>query len=259
MVLEALPGEMQFFDTLVVVWVVVAAVTFLALQFLVAPYGRHHRAGWGPTVHRTLGWVVMEAPAVFVFAFFLLVSPRRAEVVPLVFTAIWMLHYVNRTFIFPFRMRGGQLRMPWLIVGMGFFFNLVNGYVQARYLFTLGPARGTEWLLSPAFLAGVAVFAVGHVLNQHSDSVLRNLREHGDTHYEVPHGGGYRFVSCPNYLGELLEWTGWALLTWSVSGLLFLVWTAANLLPRARAHHRWYHEEFSDYPRERKALIPFLY
>lgn len=36
------------------------------------------------------------------------------------------------------------------------------------------------------------------------------------------------------------------------------VWTAVNLVPRALAHHRWYREHFEDYPRQRKALIPFV-
>ena len=49
------------------------------------------------------------------------------------------------------------------------------------------------------------------------------------------------------------------MLTWSPAGLVFFLWTAANLVPRARSHHRWYQERFPDYPRERKAVIPWLY
>jgi hypothetical protein len=37
------------------------------------------------------------------------------------------------------------------------------------------------------------------------------------------------------------------------------VWTAANLVPRAVANHRWYREKFSEYPARRKALIPLLF
>ena len=72
----------------------------------------------------------------------------------------------------------------------------------------------------------------------------------------MPHGELYRWISCPNYLGELIEWAGWAVATWSLPGLGFAVWTAANLVPRARANHRWYRSHFADYPNERKALIP---
>ena len=84
------------------------------------------------------------------------------------------------------------------------------------------------------------------------------LRKPGEAHYSIPHGGFYRYVSCPNYLGEIVEWIGWAILTWSLAGLAFAVFTIANLLPRALAIHRWYRKEFSDYPATRKAVIPFL-
>ena len=35
-----------------------------------------------------------------------------------------------------------------------------------------------------------------------------------------------------------------------------LVWVIANLFPRALSHHKWYKEKFSDYPKNRKAIIP---
>ncbi len=75
----------------------------------------------------------------------------------------------------------------------------------------------------------------------------------------MPRGGLYAFISCPNYFGEIVEWTGWAIATWSVAGASFALWTAANLIPRARAHHRWYREQFADYPAERRAVLPFFY
>jgi steroid 5-alpha reductase family enzyme len=142
---------------------------------------------------------------------------------------------------------------------MGHFFNLVNAYLQARYLFTLGPQQGVEWLADSRFLSGLAVFAAGFCINLHSDHVLRNLRGAADSGYKVPHRGMFRFVSCPNYLGEIVEWCGWALMTWSLPGLAFALWTAANLAPRARSHHRWYVKTFPDYPAGRRALVPFLW
>lgn len=85
---------------------------------------------------------------------------------------------------------------------------------------------------------------------------LLALRRRGTTGYSIPRGGAFRYVSCPNYLGEMLEWGGWALATWSPAGLAFFVYTIANLAPRALGNHRWYREKFEDYPEERKALIP---
>ncbi|HSJ85911.1 MAG TPA: hypothetical protein VK909_01800 [Anaerolineales bacterium] len=60
---------------------------------------------------------------------------------------------------------------------------------------------------------------------------------------------------CPNYFSEIMEWFGWALVTWSLPDLAFALWTFANLAPCAHAHHKWYREHFKDYPAERKALL----
>ena len=105
----------------------------------------------------------------------------------------------------------------------------------------------------------VALFLFGFAVTQHADRELFSLRRPGESGYKNPHGGLYRFVSCPNYLGEILEWCGWALATWSLAGLAFALWTIANLVPRARAHHRWYRTTFSEYPAERRAVVPFVY
>jgi protein-S-isoprenylcysteine O-methyltransferase Ste14 len=97
-------------------------------------------------------------------------------------------------------------------------------------------------------------------LNKVSDRQLRCLRQTagGNGDYQVPHGLAYRWVSCPNYLGEIIQWTGWAIAVWSLAGWVFAIWTMANLVPRAMAHHRWYKETFEDYPAGRRALFPYL-
>lgn len=251
-------SEHAFFHALLVGWLALSAVVFAALLFVTAPYGRHQRPGWGPTVDATLGWVLMELPAVGVFAFLFAVSARRAEPAAIAFLFLWEAHYLHRTFIFPFRRRSPGRRTPLSVVGMAVVFNVVNGYLNGRWLFALGPERPASWLADPRFLAGAALFAVGMAVNIQADHVLFRLRRPGEAGYRIPRGGLFRWVSCPNYLGETLEWTGWALATFSPAGLAFAVWTAANLAPRALAHHRWYRRRFPDYPPERKALLPYL-
>jgi protein-S-isoprenylcysteine O-methyltransferase Ste14 len=103
----------------------------------------------------------------------------------------------------------------------------------------------------------VALFAGGLTLNARSDGTLRRLKRAGDG-YRIPQGGGFRYVSSPNYLGEMIEWTGWAIATWSLAGTAFALYTIANLGPRAVANHRWYRSTFPDYPPERRALLPFV-
>ena len=257
-------GELGFYTFLLWGFVAAAAVAFVALQFLSAPYGRHLREGWGPKINGTLGWVVMEAPSPLVFlGWWLVAEPaRRFSATGLTFLVLWQAHYLDRAFVFPFRRRGGRNEMPLSVVSMSIVFNLANGYLNARWIYTLGPERPAAWLADPRFLVGVALLALGYGINRHSDQILfdlRNRRMPGGGDYRIPHGGLFRFVSCPNYLGEIVEWTGWALCTFSPAGFAFAAASAANLVPRARAHHRWYRERFPDYPPERKAIVPGIF
>jgi len=250
-------NERALFESLVICVYVAAAASFVALWFVTAPYGRHVRPGWGPAVASRNGWVLMESPSVVVFAAVYAMGDLRAEPIPLVLLATWMIHYVRRTFVYPFRLRSAGRPMPVSIVAMGFAFNLVNASLNARWISHLGPyaggAGGGPWLWT-----GIAIFVGGWILNGSSDRRLIRLRGPGDAGYRIPYGGGFRFVTCPNYLGEIIEWAGWALASRSPAALAFAVFTLANLVPRALSHHRWYRAEFPDYPRERKALIPFL-
>jgi protein-S-isoprenylcysteine O-methyltransferase Ste14 len=234
-----------------------AVPTFLALWFVPAPYGRHARRGFGPTLPARLGWMVMECPAPLFFAAVYLSGSRAAEPAPLALLGLWQLHYLYRAFVFPLWMRQGARRMPVLVVVLGVGFNLLNAWVNARWVSELGEYPG-GWLAGPRFLPGAALFLGGFALNVASDRTLRRLRAPGETGYRIPRGGAFEWVSCPNYLGEILEWTGWAVASWSLAGTAFAVYTAANLGPRAFAHHAWYRERFADYPARRKALIPFV-
>lgn len=251
--------EARFHELLVWAVIAMAALTFVHLLRKVAPYGRHYNgAGWGPYIPSRAGWIVMELPAVAVFLLVYLDGKAAGQTVPLLFLAMWQAHYLNRTFIYPLRARQSGRKMPVAVAGSGFFFNTVNAYINARFISEFG-IYTVEWLSDPRFLLGLAVFAAGMALNRHADTILLRLRRPGETGYAIPQGGAFRYVSCPNYLGEILEWAGWALATWSLSGLAFWLFTTANLAPRARSNHRWYLANFEDYPARRKALIPGLY
>jgi steroid 5-alpha reductase family enzyme len=153
-------------------------------------------------------------------------------------------------------LRGKNKRMPVAVVGFAFAFNVVNGFINGYYLFFLSGGYPTAWLWDPRFLVGLALFVAGFGINRQADLTLLRLRAPGESGYKIPYGGLYRWISCPNYLGEIVEWVGWAVATWSLPGLAFAAWTVANLAPRARVHHIWYREHFPDYPPERKALLP---
>jgi steroid 5-alpha reductase family enzyme len=154
-------------------------------------------------------------------------------------------------------MRPGAKKMPIAIAGMAVLFNLLNVSVNAPQISEFGRYE-PAWLTDPRFLIGALLFLAGFVLNLRADDVLRNLRRPGETEYRIPTGALHDLVANPNYFGEILEWTGWAIATWSVAGLSFALYTAANLVPRAISNRAWYRRTFPDYPPERRAIFPWL-
>lgn len=246
-------------------WLGIAAASFLTLLFVNAPYGRHERPGWGRRISAKLGWVLMESPSIIVMTIFFAIAATAWDVAngpAIVFYLMWMAHYIHRAWVWPPRAKIRGRKMPLSLIFMGIGFNCINVWINAEWIFDLGLSQYTNsWFWTPQFIIGAMLFVGGMIINIQSDEVLFSLRKNGSDskEYKIPNGGLFRLVSCPNYLGEILEWIGWAIMTWSLAGLSFAVWAIANLLPRARANHQWYHDEFEDYPDDRKALIPYIW
>ena len=109
----------------------------------------------------------------------------------------------------------------------------------------------------------VSLYYMGFLINVHSDRIIRNLRTKeevatGEKVYRIPKGGLFSLITCPSYFSELLGWIGFAIASWSLGSLFVLLISAANLIPRAFATHRWYQQKFDAYPENRKVLIPFV-
>ena len=231
--------------------------TFVILFFIRAPYGRYGRKGWGPSVPARIAWMAMEGPAVAVIlAAFILGDNKTLP--SFAFICLWQMHYIYRTFIYPLNMRGANKEFPIVLVLMALIYNSANGYVNGWRLFISPHGKTTDWVFDIRFISGVLVFCIGFIIHFTSDKKLRNLRSSGDTSYHIPMGGLYRYISAPNYFGEILQWLGWALATWTLAGLSFALFTIANLLPRGISHHAWYRSNFKDYPQNRRAVIPFI-
>ena len=247
------------FDRIIIGWFVLAALVFFLLQFISAPYGRHARGGWGPTVDATLGWIVMEAPAPIGLACCFALSDSTHSITAWAFLLLWQSHYLHRAFLYPFRLIGKSNSMPWSVVLLGLVFNLANSLLHGVYLFFTPDRYPNNWIFDERFIGGTTLFVCGYLINRQSDGVLMKLRSAGDTSYKIPYGSMYRWISCPNYFGEIVIWIGWAIATWSLPALAFCLWTIANLAPRAKAHHLWYRKHFVNYPASRRALIPWLW
>ena len=200
----------------------------------------------------------MELPAAIVFGGCFLASSKISTPVLWVFLGLWELHYTYRAVIFPLLRRSGSKPMPVIVVFCAIIFNVFNGYFNGRGIFTFN-TYDVEWLGNRFFRIGTIMFLAGFVMHVHSDWVLIALRKPKETGYRIPQRGLHRWISAPNYLGEMIQWIGWTLATSCLPALAFAAWTAANLVPRALAHHAWYRRNFTDYPSNRRALIPFMW
>ncbi len=249
------------YELFLVAMTLLAVVVFIALHFVEAGYGYLFNPKFGRPIPNRLGWVLMESPVFFAMAALWFCSERRFEAAPLALLLLFELHYFHRSFIFPLRLRGNS-QMPFGIVAMGMLFNTLNALMQGGWIFYLAPADYyADWLSKPPFWIGAAIFFAGMAVNLRSDAIIRNLRRPGDTRHYIPRGGMFRYVSSANYFGELTEWIGFAVASWSWAGVVFVLWTFANLAPRAASLRRRYEQEFGDEFRalKRKRILPFIY
>lgn len=250
-------SESLYFN-LLYIWMGIAVVIFPVLLKVTVPYGRHTTDSWGPTISSRWGWIIMEIPVIIVFSYLFFTGTAVKSLPVYIFYGLFMMHYINRVFIFPFRIRENGKRMPWAIVLFAFFFNICNGFFNGYYFGYLTPEYSISWLYDWRFILGIILFFTGMYINMSSDQKLLSLRKGGKKGYFIPQGGLFNYVSSPNLFGEIIEWLGWAIMSWTLAAFSFSLWTFSNLVPRAIDHHRWYKRRFDNYPKERKAVIPFF-
>lgn len=253
--------DLDLFYQILTAFSIIGVFVFVALFFIKAGYGIFRTSQWGISIPNKIGWILMEAPVFFVMLWLWIKSDIPVLSVPFLFLFLFEIHYFQRSFVFPFLMKG-KSRMPVTIMLMGIIFNFLNGYMLGEWFFFLAPEDmyTTEYLSNPWLWIGMAIFFLGMGINWHSDYVIRHLRAPGDTRHYLPNKGMYCYVTSGNYFGELLEWTGFAILSSSPAAWVFVWWTFANLGPRAYAIRKKYREEFGvEAVGNRKCLIPYIY
>ena len=219
-----------------------------------------------PVIPSRISWIVQECPCVFVTIFFLVYYFQNLNFQNLLMIAPFVLHYIHRTFIFPFMIHSSK-NNPLEITLMAFTFCLFNGFMINRSIFCqiIYYKQQIFWL---NYIFGLTTFCIGMYINIHSDYSMikqRNANQDKTNKYIIPRGFMYELISCPNYFGELTEWLGFFILSNSFSGLVFFISTFANLFPRAIQYHQWYKNKFKeDFSTdkslsERKAIVPFLF
>lgn len=250
------------FDLLLIGMVALAAVVFAALYFVRAGYGLLRDGRWGPKIDNRIGWILMEAPVFLAMTALCLCSPRRNEAAPLVFFALFQLHYLHRAFIYPMLFKS-RSAMPLGIVAMGIAFNLLNACMQGGWIFYVAPEGyyTNEWLLSPQSSPERPSSSPAWrstSIRTGSSAACANRATRPTTCLGAECSATLR---RPTTSARSSNGPGFAILTWSASGAVFALWTFANLVPRADAIYKRYAELFGDELRKerRKRVIPFIY
>uniref|UniRef100_A0A3B3D9J1 3-oxo-5-alpha-steroid 4-dehydrogenase n=2 Tax=Oryzias melastigma TaxID=30732 RepID=A0A3B3D9J1_ORYME len=231
-------------------------VLFWRQQRVCALYGRY-APGQGHCWPAGLAWFLQEVPALLTPLLLLLWTEEGSGsgTGTLVLLCTFVLHYSYRSLIYAFLTRGRPV--PLRIIVFSAAFCGLNGFLQGHHLLHCTHFHHT-WMTAVRLAAGWFLFLVGLSINIHSDHILRNLRKPGELIYRIPRGGMFEFVSGANFLGEILEWCGYAVAAGSFPAWAWAFFTVCSIGPRACHHHRDYQQRFEDYPPSRKAIIPFL-
>ncbi len=179
------------------------------------------------------------------------VNPVRAETL----AAAFCVYYVRLLFtIFVFLRRG----MSWTEVSS------IASWVLFIFLYL-----GLAGSLNPASMAssgtcGAVLFAVGSWMNTWSECQRHLWKRRPEHRGKLYTEGLFRIARHPNYLGDLLAFSGLCVFAgrwfaWIVPALMLALFALVNI-PVLDAHLReHYGEAFDAYAKRTARLIPFLY
>ncbi|KAJ1667310.1 hypothetical protein IW140_001955 [Coemansia sp. RSA 1813] len=290
--------EQDLFNTVLHGFQLISVFVFCALFVVGSPYGSQTSYTGIFAINGRAAWIVMElvSPLALMYSYFVQdpVSVFPGELLPIaqqgvsegstVLIYLWVVHYLNRAIVYPLR-QPCRKSMHVGIMLCACAFNIVNGYLNGRWLATAGHETAPS-VWGWRFVLGVMLFVAGFAGNIHHDNILMRLRSKpngktsgsstfepdatdassknkpkgsGSSKYSVPHGSLFTLVSCPHFLCEIVEWTGFAVASGSPAAWTFVLNVLCNLAPRAYFIHKWYAHTFPTYPRSRKAMVPFVF
>ncbi|EAU85246.1 hypothetical protein CC1G_10032 [Coprinopsis cinerea okayama7 len=180
--------------------------------------------------------------------------------------AFVMLHFIKRELESVFVHRFSHGTMPFLFVFRNSaYYHIFYGLFLALDIYRPKYGAGSPAIVGTyrdnqnVLYAATAFWLWAQLSNFHTHMTLRNLRPPGTRKRGIPYGYGFSLVSCPNYLFEILAWLVPVVLTGSIASYLYITICIGILSMWALQRHRNYKKQFGkEYPRNRKALFPFI-
>lgn len=176
--------------------------------------------------------------------------------------ACWSFHYIKRILetIFVHRFSHATMPITNLFKNCSYYwgFALYVGYYINHPLYTPPLFKDAQ------VYAGLLAFLFSELGNFSVHIALRNLRPPGTNERKIPKPTSnpftwlFNYVSCPNYTYEIAAWLSFSVMTQALPALLFTASGGGQMILWALGKHRNYRKEFANYPRQRKAIIPFV-
>ncbi|KAL2549121.1 3-oxo-5-alpha-steroid 4-dehydrogenase family protein [Forsythia ovata] len=106
---------------------------------------------------------------------------------------------------------------------------------------------------------GLLLFLVGICGNFYHHYLLSKLREKNEKGYKIPRGGLFSMVICPHYLFEIIVFLGISLISQTPFSYSTALGVALYLVTRSYATRKWYLSKFENFPKNVKALVPYVF
>ena len=161
--------------------------------------------------------------------------------------------FVNVQVLFIHKYSGGMTLESAIPITLSYFLSAAT-LIYSQHL-TNGLPEPAMNLLYP----GILMFVVGILGNFYHHYLLSNLRGKGEKEYKIPKGGCFELVICPHYLFEITMFYGIFFISQTLYALSFAVGTTFYLLGRSDSTRKWYLSKFEDFPKNVKAIIPFVF
>ncbi|PAV88294.1 hypothetical protein WR25_13152 [Diploscapter pachys] len=185
--------------------------------------------------------------------------------------ALWLLfiHSFRRAYetLYVSVFSSSQMNLLHYLAGLGHYFLLplsiiseTKGVVTSDYVhFSFGDISGEQWGAAIIFLMlNLAQNQIAHQMGDLRKSLSGTVRHYG---YGVCYGGLFDLVSSPHFLLEMLIYVSMTGFLWQCFAFKFvLLFVVLNQMCAGFVTHQWYLSTFpGKYPKERKAIIPWIF
>jgi 3-oxo-5-alpha-steroid 4-dehydrogenase 1 len=117
------------YNFILIPWLLLAIISFFFLFRINAPYGRFSDNNWGILIGYKIGWFIQEIISPLTFSYFFITGLANKNIISWILFSIWVIHYINRSIIFPLRLSNTS-KIPITVIISAIFFNLINGFIN---------------------------------------------------------------------------------------------------------------------------------